>query len=213
MPQEGALADFGADWLGWDIRTGRDAIQLDVADLCEITMTPKKYGFHGTLKPPFRLNAGVTATQLNDAVKTLASQLAPAVCEGLSLTTLGGFFALTPHGDVSQLLHIAQACVQNLDRFRAPLSEPELAKRRQAGLSERQDALLVQWGYPYVMEEFRFHLTLSGRLNPEEIAHWSHELQNRLPALPNPFRLAQIALCGEREDGRFEQIHCYDLTG
>jgi hypothetical protein len=33
-----------------------------------------------------------------------------------------------------------------------------------APLSERQRALLIEWGYPYVFDEFRFHMTLSSSL-------------------------------------------------
>ncbi len=213
VPADDTLADFGAAWLGWDIRTGREAAQLNVNGLHDITMTPMKYGFHGTLKPPFRLNDDTTEQHLSEAAEQLASRLAPAVCEGLSLATLGHFFALTPYGDVSQVQRVARACVVDLDPFRAPMTKAELARRRQANLSEQQDVLLRKWGYPYVLEEFRFHLTLSGRVPSEEMDHWSRTVQRHLPALPQPFRLDQIALCGEREDGRFERIHSYHLTG
>lgn len=213
VPSDDALADFGAAWLGWDIRTGHDALRFDVNGLRDITMTPMKYGFHGTLKPPFRLVEGHSITQLAEAAQTLAARLAPAACEGLALTALGGFLALTPVGDAPELRRVAQACVQDLDPFRAPASEAELARRRKAGLTPRQDAHLLKWGYPYVMEDFRFHLTLSGRLPAEALTHWSSVAEKHLPALPAPFKLDQIALCGERKDGRFELIHRYDLTG
>ena len=51
---------------------------------------------------------------------------------------------------------------------RAPPDEAELARRRQAKLSPRQEANLARWGYPYVFEEWRFHVTLTRRLSPEE---------------------------------------------
>ena len=38
-----------------------------------------------------------------------------------------------------------------------------------SGLTDRQEALLTQWGYPYVMEEFRFHITLTGALDPAHL--------------------------------------------
>jgi len=169
IPAEGDLADFGAAWLGWDVAAGCESGQLDVVGLRDITMTPMKYGFHGTLKPPFRLADGTTFEQLSDATTQLAASIAPGVCNGLALTSLGGFLALAPFGDVAQLREVAQACVQDLDLFRAPASDAELARRRKAG--------------------------------------------THMPTLPGPFRLDQVALCGEREDGRFELIHRYDLTG
>ena len=207
------MADFGAAWLGWDVVQGRAAHQPGLPGLDDITMTPRKYGFHGTLKPPFRLADGYTAGDLQSAVAKLAESLTPARCDGLQLTSMGGFLALTPQGDTSGLQRVAGACVQALDAFRAPASEAETARRRQAGLSARQDALLQQWGYPYVMDAFRFHLTLSGRLDPDEITQWSDTVQDRLPELPAPFVIDQIALCGERSDGCFELTHRYTLTG
>lgn len=213
IPPEGALADFGAAWLGWDVQRGRVAEQTLLPGLHDITMTPRKYGFHGTLKPPFRLADSHDFEGLARATSRLATSLTPATCEGLDLTALGGFLALTPRGDVAALRDIANACVRELDPFRAPAPESELTRRRKAGLSPRQEALLVEWGYPYVMDEFRFHMTLSGRLPKEELAIWGEAVRRHMPDMPEPFVVDQIALCGEREDGRFELIHRYALSG
>jgi len=176
-------------------------------------MTPRKYGLHGTLKPPFRLNERLTQQGLEAATSDLAASLVPAMCDGLELSQLGRFLALTPSGDMAALQRVAAACVRDLDVFRAPAPEAELARRRKAGLSPRQEALLMQWGYPYVMEEFRFHLTLSGRLSKDALAGWAETARRNLPDLPTPFVIDQIALCGERKDGRFELIQRYTLAG
>ncbi|WP_299951105.1 DUF1045 domain-containing protein [uncultured Ruegeria sp.] len=209
----GTLADFGASWLGWDIAGGCETSTFDLPGLSDITMTPRKYGFHGTLKPPFWLADGRTAEDLTAAASKLASVLAPAICDGLELTRLGRFLALTPRGDLKSLRRVAGACVKDLDGFRAPADEVELERRRKSGLSARQDALLTRWGYPYVMDEFRFHMTLTGRLPKADIPVWTETVQRFLPELPTPFVVDQIALCGEREDGRFELIHRYALAG
>lgn len=213
VPPSGALYDFGATWLGWDIGAGVHVVQPDVPGLHDITMTPRKYGFHGTLKPPFRLASGAGEDTLMSAVADLASRTAPATLDKLRLTTLGKFLALTPKGDTTALQTVAEVCVTHLDTFRAPATEADLARRRQAGLTPRQDALLVQWGYPYVLEEFRFHLTLSGRLTSEDTAKWHETAATLLPVLPEPFVVDEIALCGERPDGCFEVIDRYPLTG
>ena len=207
------MANFGAAWLGWDVLRGRTVPQFDVPDLHDVTMTPCKYGFHGTLKPPFRLKEDRTIEELTRAASEMAASLSPARCAALELTALGHFLALTPSGDLGQLQRVAEVCVRDLDGFRAPAKEAELARRRKAGLSARQEALLVQWGYPYVMEEFRFHLTLTGRLSEDSLAKWTEEARRHLPKLATPFLFDQIALCGEREDGRFELIHRYTLSG
>lgn len=213
VPPDGPLAEFGAKWLGWDVVTGREVPGFDVPGLHDITMTPSKYGFHGTLKPPFRMKEGQTPEALERAVSDLAGTLSPAACDGLKLTQLGRFLALTPFGALDGLQRIAEGCVRDIDGFRAPASEAELARRRKAALSNRQEELLTQWGYPYVFEEFRFHLTLSGRLSEGDMWDWTDMVQGYLPDLPVPFIVDQIALCGERQDGRFELIHRYTLTG
>ena len=213
MPSDGPLADFGAVWLGWDIVKGRDVPQLDVPGLHDITMTPRKYGFHGTLKPPFHLTEGCTLDRLDAAARDAAAKCAPAVCNGLALRTLGHFLALIPVGDTTSLQAIAEACVRDLDACRAAPTPSEFARRRQTGLTERQETLLTNWGYPYVLEEFQFHLTLSGKLAGDVIPDWQETIARHLPELPCPFVVDQISLCGERSDGRFELIHRYTLTG
>lgn len=213
VPPAGPLAEFGASWLGWDVIAGCEARQPDVPGLHDITMTPRKYGFHGTLKPPFRLAEGRAFDDLQQAASDMAARIAPGICDGLDLTVMGRFLALTPYGNTAGLRAVAEACVRDLDGFRAALTDAELARRRKSKLTARQDTLLVQWGYPYVMEEFRFHMTLSGRLRDEDVPAWVETVTQHLPDLPTPFVVDQIALCGEREDGRFDLIHRYTLAG
>lgn len=213
IPPEGPLASFGAAWLGWDVAAGRPVDQPDLPGLDHTTMTPRKYGFHGTLKPPFRLADGKTEGGLADAVSDMARALAPARADGLRLSRLGRFLALTPKGDQTEIARVAGTCVAALDAFRAAAPPEELARRRKAGLTRAQDALLLQWGYPYVMDEFRFHLTLTGRLAEDDVAQWEAIAARHLPDLPVPFSLDEIALVGERVDGRFELIQRYALTG
>lgn len=213
VPPEGALAEFGAAWLGWDCVAGRDALQPGVPGLDDVTTTPRKYGFHGTLKPPFRLVEGRDIEGLKAAVAQMAQTCPPGQSDGLALTALGRFLALTPVGDAAGISRVAATCVETLDAFRAPSTEAELARRRKARLSVRQDALLQSWGYPYVMEEFRFHLTLTGRLPVDQIDRWAETARAYLPPLAAPFVVGEVALMGERSDGRFELIQRYSLAG
>ena len=213
LPPDGALADFGAEWLGWDVARGRSVAQPALPGLDDVTTTPRKYGFHGTLKPPFRLAERRKPDDLAKATATLAAACAPARCEGLHLGRLGRFLALTPVGDTAGIARVAATVVRDLDEFRAPASDAELARRREAGLSPEQEALLAAWGYPYVMGQFRFHLTLTGRLPEAQMQQWCGAVTDHLPALPAPFVMDQIALVGERADGRFELVQRYALTG
>ena len=54
------------------------------------------------------------------------------------------------------------------DQFRAPLSSADMVRRQAGSLSDKQKAYLELWGYPYVFDEFRFHMTLTGAL-PESL--------------------------------------------
>lgn len=213
LPPDGALATFGAAWLGWDIATGTPVAQPEVNGIEAVTATPRKYGFHATLKPPFALAEGGRRADLEKAVAVLADRLTPAACDGLMLSQLGGFLALTLRGDAGRINRLAAEIVERLDAFRRPASAAELARRRNAGLTGRQEAMLARWGYPYVKDEFRFHMTLTGDLAPDQAADLTLKMAPLLPPLPAPFILDQIALVGERPDGRFELLHRYALSG
>ncbi|MBV2361516.1 DUF1045 domain-containing protein [Thalassococcus sp. CAU 1522] len=213
LPPAGALADFGATWLGWDVAAGQPVRHPDMPGLDDVTGSPRRYGFHGTLKPPFRLADGTDLSGLQRAVARMATTCPPGQAQGLTLSRLGRFLALVPLGKAVEIARVAATCVEALDGFRAPMDAVELARRRKFGLSDRQDALLRRWGYPYVMEEFRFHLTLTDRLPVAQIALWTERALSVMPELPAPFVLDAVALVGERQDGRFELIRRYALGG
>lgn len=211
LPPEGELALFGASWLGWDVAAGCEAQLRAVEGLEQVVRTPRKYGFHATLKAPFRLADGVCLQDLRGACEALSRRLSPAQCDGLKVTALGRFLALTLKGETQDMSRIAASCVMELDCFRAPLTPEELVRRRKSGLSPEQDALLLRWGYPHVLGAFRFHMTLTGRIPRAQLCAWRETLKGHLPELPKPFVLDQIALVGERDDGQFELIERFAL--
>ena len=135
-PPPGDFADFCASWLGWDNRQGRKCAHPQIADIDieKLTQTPRKYGFHGTLKAPFRLAAGTTQDALATATEALAKTLPAFKLDGLVLKHQRGFLALRPRGNLGTLNQTAAQIVEALDRFRAPASASELARRRQAML-------------------------------------------------------------------------------
>ncbi|MEM7269380.1 MAG: DUF1045 domain-containing protein [Pseudomonadota bacterium] len=210
-PSGSPLAEFGDSWLGWDAEAGENVAHLDApVDVHAITTTPRKYGFHGTLKPPFRLTGDPAA--LFSALEDLAASQAPFQTPPLRLSRIGPFLALTLSGPSSDLAKLAAACVEALDPFRAQPTEAELAKRRAAGLTDAQDALLLRWGYPYVMEEFRFHLTLTGALD-DTTAEAALDALTPLtePHCQNPLDVRELTLFGEAEDGRFHIVRRFPL--
>lgn len=217
-PSGSGLARFGAEWLGWDAEAGCCVIQPNLAlprPITEITETPRRYGFHGTLKPPFRLTAGANAADLDQALANLAARLSPATAPGLAASTRLGFLALKPTGPAPAINALAAACTRDLDHFRSPPAETELAQRRSHDLTPGQDANLARWGYPYVLDDFRFHLTLSSHLLPGEAAALS-EAATALAALHlDPvLRLDDICLFGDPGGGQgFRLLRRYPLTG
>ncbi len=225
-PADAAWGEFATSWLGWDMQAGQLVAQPEVTgldltglnhsglDLAAITQVPRKYGLHATLKPPMRLAEGCNLAGLQAACEALAAKQAPVTLEGLHLARLGRFLALRVTGDETALSRLAAACVQDLDPFRAPASEAELSKRRASGLSPAQDANLLAWGYPFVLDQFRFHITLTGKLPKAELPAVEAALAAHLiPLLPTPLMIRDFALVGEDEAGRFHMIQRYALTG
>jgi putative phosphonate metabolism protein len=214
-PPPGAFADFGAGWLGWDVTKGARANRtLEVEGAEEITATPRRYGFHATLKPPFRLAEGRSAVELRAAVAELAAATSAIRGARLHLQRLGPFLALVPATDHAPFSTLADAMVRDLDAFRLPPSDAEVARRRAAGLTPAQDAHLLRWGYPYVFEEFRFHMTLTGKLDPATAARVETALAPVLAeVVPVPFDITDVTLAGEDEDGYFHELHRYTLSG
>ncbi len=217
-PEPGPLCAFMAGWLGWDPAAGRTCDHPAPpglpASVSDITATPRRYGFHGTLKPPFRLASGSSRSRLYTDFDALAATLAPAEVDGLRLARLGGFLALVPDGDMGAVARIAAEAVAALDRHRAPAPPEETERRRATGLTPRQEAHLVTWGYPYVMDEFHFHLTVTGRLAAPAMEAVEAALRPLLtPLLPRPFVLGSISLMGEDMQGFFHTIRKAPLTG
>jgi hypothetical protein len=212
---EGALGGFGETWLAWDMKHGM-ALPApgDTPDGWEaITAEPRRYGFHATVKPPFRLTERHDVAGLMAAAEKLCAEVAPFDCGGLRLAALDGFLALVPEGDTAALDRFAARVVAELDGFRRPAGEAEIARRRKAALTARQEEYLLRWGYPYVMEEFRAHFTLTGRLGTERDGVMAH-LRTRLAGVPlQPFRVASLCLVGEQAAGGFQLIHRYALGG
>ncbi len=208
--RDSVLGCFGAAWLGWDAERGVDCEGLEVDRLprprAELVATPRKYGFHGTLKAPFRLADGATPEAVEATLREVAARFAP-FAEPMQLSALGPFLALTPAVPGGALGAVADACVTAFDPLRAPALAGEIAKRREQSLTSRQEAHLAEWGYPYVFEDFRFHLTLTGALSPEDQAATAAALRPVLAsalAAPTPFE--DLCVFGEAADGRFHLL-------
>jgi putative phosphonate metabolism protein len=176
-PPDSALWRFGSRVLGRDAASGEDVFGFapsgfTASEWRDLTAEPRRYGFHATLKAPFRLSEGRTRRELEAAAAALA-KAAPAFDLGpLQASAVrfagGGFVALTPAEDSPALRALEARAVRELDAFRAPPNEAELARRRPERLTPRQRENLAAFGYPYVLDEFRPHFTLSGAVDDAE---------------------------------------------
>jgi putative phosphonate metabolism protein len=169
-PPRGAVLDrFGAAMLGYDAYT---ATGLDhppqalttFADWHELTADPRRYGFHATLKAPFRLKDGETEASLCNAFDQFAETPREVPVIAPVVRAIGSFIAVVPDTATPPLTRLADDCVRAFEPFRAPLTDHDRQRRLKSPLTPRQIEHLERWGYPYVFEEFRFHMTLSGSL-------------------------------------------------
>lgn len=202
-PGDTAFAGAGATWLGWDIRSA----SARTAPFPQYVARPRKYGFHATLKPPFRLASGQSLQALKDATEQLAGSLAPVQLGALELSRIGSFFAFTPQVPSTPLKELSATVVSKLDVFRAAPGEDEIAKRRTPGMTDDQIQNLNKWGYAYVMDSFRFHMTLSSPILRNEATSCSKQIEKHFArTLPEPFVLDALTLVGERRDGNFCEL-------
>ena len=184
-----------AAWLGRDPVSDAPTPQPDLPQIAEVTAEPRLYGFHATLKPPMRLAEGRSWDELLDATRTLAQRIAPFDLPPMAVSDVHGFLALRETEPSAALQGLADACVRELDAFRAPPTEAELARRRRHALTPQQDALLVRWGYPYVFEDWFFHMTLTRRLTTTEKAVFQPAAERYFTRpLLLPRRVADICL-------------------
>ncbi|WFU73269.1 DUF1045 domain-containing protein [Bradyrhizobium sp. CB2312] len=185
---DSALTRFGAELLGYDAYTGdelpfpADALRI-APDWRDVTSDPRKYGFHATLKAPMALAPGKSEAELSAACVSFAGKARPIPAISPIVDSISGFIAVIPAAPVDALQQLAADCVREFDSLRLALTAEDRARRRPERLSERQRDYLDRWGYPYVMEEFRFHMTLTGRLDAERRGPILQMLRERFAAL------------------------------
>ncbi len=204
---DSALWRAGCRWLGRDAVTGDLLAQpgcdgIDPGRLVDVTEAPRFYGFHATLKPPFHLREGKDEVALSEAVGALAAGSSGFQAGRLKVERLGRFLALVLARPSPKMEALAADCVRALDGFRAASSRKDVDRRRTHGLTDRQEAYLKQWGYPYVMDEFRFHMSLTGGFDDDVLrARIEAALEGLFaPLVTEP--LAVDAVCLFRQEDR-----------
>jgi putative phosphonate metabolism protein len=201
------LTEVAAGWLGRDPFTNAQpaaptVAQLTPAEIAYHTASARRYGFHATLKAPFHLADKTTEAELDQAMAAFAAEAEPFALPKLVPTRLDGFLALAPEGPSPRLERFAGDVVRHFDRFRAPLSEADVKRRNPDALKPDEFRNLLQWGYPYVFESFRFHMTLTGRVSEQDLPRVRAAVETVFgPVIQEPVTLDGLALFVEPEPG------------
>ena len=212
-PRGDDLTVAAAQWLGRDAFSNLPIPATGIGDLgagaqAYYTAPPRRYGFHATIKAPFRLADHAREADLLSGLETLCAGVMPVAVPKLRLSLLGGFFALVPAEASGPLDDLANRVVANLDRYRAPLTEAELERRRPERMSRLELRNLYNWGYPYVFEAFRFHMTLTGHVEEHERERVGTAIRRHFGALPERgIVIDRLALFVEREAGAPFEVH------
>ena len=198
-PQRGSLLDERAE--AWLAR----------ADVAPLAVSARRYGFHATIKAPMRLSR--TREDFNAALARFAATHRPVALETLAPRLIDGFLALTTEPQPAALTDFAEAVVTEFEPFRRPLDAAERARRLKAPLTARQIELVDRYGYPYVLEEFRFHMTLTDRLPDNLQASMRADARAWFaPALDQPVALDRLVLFHEPTPGAdFLRLGDYSL--
>jgi putative phosphonate metabolism protein len=211
-PAEHRLTLAAARWLLRDAFTGATfAVEADdtlAADaLQSLTAEPRRYGFHATMKAPFRLLEGARLADAEALLADFCRNATPCPLPVLRIATLGPFFALIPDAATKEVEDLAAQVVKAFEPLRAPLDPAELARRRRGGLTPAQEAKLASWGYPYVFDEFQFHMTLTGPVPLAQQAAMAALLHRRFDALPRRLLIDTLTLFVEDEPGGDFRVH------
>lgn len=196
------LAAFAADWLGRDNDTGEAAASrqnfgLDAASAERVTRGAARYALHATIKAPFRLRDGVTESELTGAMATFCARRRRFQTGALRLHRFSRFLALVPSSDTAELDWLADSCTTHFDSFRASLNDADRA-RRPADMPARQQVLFEQFGYPFIFDNFMFHITLAGPLGAPEMDAVEASLAPAVePFTAEPFAVEDLCLFGD----------------
>ena len=211
------LWERAATWLGRDAADGDlfsgPVAGIDRDRLLNLTQSANRYGFHATLKAPMALIDGASEADLRAALADFAPKHQPIGLGRLKLASLQGFLALMVDGENEALQDFAAHVVEDFDPFRAPMSVKDRAARAGNGLSERQIELLDAYGYPYVFEQFRFHMTLTDRLSEADAPELAKAAATWFgPVLEEPVILDRLSLFHEQEAGKpFRRVGDFKL--
>lgn len=215
---DSALWRAAAQWLGRDAASGAECPAgggRNSATIHALSQSARRYGFHATIKAPMALAEGRSRDALEAAMADFAARTAPVMIAKLVLRSLGGFLALVPDAQDAALTDFAQGVVEAFEPFRAPMSAADRARRLGSALTDRQIGYLDRFGYPYVADEFRFHMTLTDRLPAEAAEAVTAQAEDFFsPFTGRPLAVDRLVLFHEPAGGGdFTRLRDFPLRG
>ncbi|KSV78000.1 DUF1045 domain-containing protein [Ensifer adhaerens] len=218
-PMADPLSATAASWLGRNVYSGEPAelpsvAGLSAADVAYHTAVPRRFGFHAVMMSPFRLHPDMTEPKLLKALMHFAGAQTPFEIDRLEVARIGRCFGLMPQVPSTAMHLLAANVVQEFDAFRAPLSEDEIERSDPDRLTAPQFSNLHRWGDPHVMDEYRFHMMLTGPLAPDAMRRVEAPLRDLFePCLSKPLSIGSLALFVEQETGAPMRVHSQHPLG
>lgn len=208
-PREHPLWAAGNAWLG------RNPEMTDGGTPPAHAAQPWHYGFHATLKAPFRLRDGLDAKSLCHEIRRVVRASPDFAMPPLHVSWLDRFLALRPAASLfveHPLWRLADRCVTELDAWRAPPDALERQRREHQLNTREQKTLLETWGYPHVLGHWRFHMTLSDAAPADAEPLRQRAERHFAPALSQPLTAGGVALFAQlRADRPFVLLRRFAL--
>jgi hypothetical protein len=151
---------------------------------------------HGTLKPSFELSPHTTEQELLTVATLVCRGLAPLKLPALELGEIANIVSLVLEASSVELENFATYCVRAFDGYRRALTPDQEEVFRKNRLTVHQEQMLEHWGYPYVNEEFDFHISLTDPIPDERERHRVKDVLEGIaaPVLRKPLIMRELAV-------------------
>jgi Protein of unknown function (DUF1045) len=147
---------------------------------------------------------GIAPQQLRQRLQEVVAKACPLPVPMLAVRPLEDFLALQAATAIDAwhpLRRLADACVMACQALRRPLDAAEFERRSASVTDEAQRDHLLRWGYPFVFDRWRFHMTLSDAGRGHDAVLRQRAERHFAAALAEPLRATGVALFTQAAPG------------